>query len=70
MACMSSKVESPRRDFGDRSQLTNCILDSGAMCRMTPEISDFVPGSLLETDKYIEVSDEKFSQQNKQEKFR
>ena len=25
---------------------------------MTPEFSDFVPGSLEDTDKYIEVADE------------
>ena len=24
---------------------------------MTPEISDFIPGLLVETDKYIEVAD-------------
>ena len=38
-------------------QPTNWILDSGAMCHMTPDISDFVPGSLVEMDKYIEVAD-------------
>ena len=27
---------------------------------MTPEISNFIPGSLEETDKYIEVSDGNF----------
>ena len=27
---------------------------------MTPEISDFIMGSLVETDKYIEVSDGNF----------
>ena len=25
---------------------------------MTPEVSDFIPGSLEDTDKYIEVADE------------
>ena len=44
-------------DFGDSSQLTNWILDSGAMCHMTPEVSDFIPGSLEDTDKHIEVAD-------------
>ena len=27
------------------------------MCHMTPEVSDFIPGSLQDTDKYIEVAD-------------
>ena len=36
MARMYSSVEISRRDFGDISQLTNWILDSGATCRMTP----------------------------------
>ena len=43
--------------YGDSSQLTNWILYSGATCHMTPEVSDFIPGSLEDTDKYIEVSD-------------
>ena len=44
-----------RKYFGSRSQLTNCILDSGETCHMTPDISDFILGSLVEIDKYIEV---------------
>ena len=55
---MYSNVEIPRRDFGDSLQLTNWTLYSGVMCHMTPDISDFVPGSLLEMYKYIEVADE------------
>ena len=43
--------------YGDSSQLTNWILDSVAMCHMTPEVSDFIPGSLEHRDKYIEVVD-------------
>ena len=43
--------------YGDSSQLTNWILDSGATCHMTPEVSDFISGSLEDTDKYIEVAD-------------
>ena len=27
------------------------------MCQMTPEVSYFIPGSLEDTDKYIEVAD-------------
>ena len=39
--------------FGDSSQLTNWILDSGAMCHMTPQVSDFIPCSIKDTNKYI-----------------
>ena len=68
MARMSSNAEIPRRDFGDSSQLTNWILDSGATCNTAPHISYCIPGSLAETDKYIKVSYGHFSQQNKQDK--
>ena len=57
MALMSINAESPRWVYGDRSQLTNWILDSGSTCHMTQGISDFITGSLVETYKYIEVSD-------------
>ena len=57
MALMSSNSEGPIRNYGDSSQLTNWILDLGATCHMTSEISDFIPGSLVEEDKYIEVAD-------------
>ena len=33
--------------------LTNWILDSGATCHMTPEVTDFIPGSLEDMDKFI-----------------
>ena len=49
-----------RKYFGSRSQLTNCILDSGETCHMTPDISDFVSGFMVETDKYIEFADGNF----------
>ena len=38
MSLMFSNVESPRRDVGDNTQLTNWILDSGAIRHMTQEI--------------------------------
>ena len=62
MECMSSNIEIPGRDFVYRSQLTNWVLDSGATFHMIPEISYFVPVSLVETDKYIEVANGDFSQ--------
>ena len=52
---MSSNAESPRRDFGDSLQLKNWILDSDVTCRMAPDISVFIPCSLVETDRYIKV---------------
>ena len=55
---MSNDDVSENKDYGDSSQLTNWILDSGATCHMTPEVTDFVPGSLEGTDKFIEVADE------------
>ena len=57
MARMSSNDECSSEKYGDSSQLTNWILDSGATCHMTPEVLDFIPGSLEDTDKYIEVAD-------------
>ena len=54
---MSSDDERKSVKYGDSSQLTNWILDSGATYHMTPEFSDFIPGSLEDTDKYIEVED-------------
>ena len=60
MAHMSSNVEIPRRYFGDSSKLINWILESGATCHTTLEISDFIPVLLVETDKYFQVSNENF----------
>ena len=54
---MSSDNVSENKDYGDSSQLTNWILDSGATCHMTPEVTDLIPGSLEDTDKFIEVAD-------------
>ena len=45
---MSSDDERKSVKYGDSSQLTN----------WTPEFSYFIPGSLEDTDKYIEVADE------------
>ena len=57
MARMSSNDERKSEKYGDSSQLTNWILDSGATCHMTPEVTDLIPGSLEDTDKFIEVAD-------------
>ena len=57
MARMSDNEKNPSRDFGDSSQLTNLILDSVSTCHMTPQVFDFIPGSLEDTDKHIEFAD-------------
>ena len=54
---MSVNDELKSVEYGDSSQLTNWILDVGATCHMMPEVSDFNPGTLEDTDKYIEVAD-------------
>ena len=56
MARMYNNAKSPRISYGDILQLTNYILDSGSNCHMIPDISYFIPGSLVEKDKYIKVS--------------
>ena len=45
MARMTGNEECPSERFGDSAQLTNLILDSGATCNMTQEVSDFTPGT-------------------------
>ena len=57
MARMSSDDERKSVKYGDSSQLTNWILDSGATSHMTREVTDFIPGSLEDTDKYVEFAD-------------
>ena len=57
MARMSSDDERKIVKYGDSSQLTNWTLDSGATCHMTLEVTDFIPGTLEDTDKFIEVAD-------------
>ena len=70
MARMSSNEESLKGYFGDSPQLTNWILDSGVTFLMTPDISDVIPVSLVETDKYIKVIDGNFVTEKKQENLR
>ena len=57
MARMSSDDKRKSKDYGNSSQCTNWILDSGATCHMTPEVTDFIPGSLEDTYKFIEFAD-------------
>ena len=57
MTQMSNDDVRENKDYGDSLQLTNWILDSGGTCHMTPEVTDFIPGSLDDKDKFIEVAD-------------
>ena len=57
MTRMSDNDRIPSRYFGDSSHLTYWILDSGETSHMTPQVSDFVPGSLEDINKHIEVAD-------------
>ena len=57
MAHMSVNDECLSGNFGDSSQLTNWILNYRATFHMTPEVSDYIPGALEDTDKHIEVTD-------------
>ena len=43
MARMSNNDEFPSGNFGDRSQFTNWVLDSGATCHMKLYVYDFIP---------------------------
>ena len=60
MARISNDDVSKNKDYCNSSQLTNWILDSGATCHMTPEVTDFIPGTLEDTDKYICMRTEPF----------
>ena len=57
MVYMSDIDKCSSWDFGDSLQLTNWILDSRTTCHMTPQVSDFIPGQLEDTDKHIEFVD-------------
>ena len=37
---------------------------------LTPQVSYFIPGSLEDTDKYIEVTDEHYVTAKKKDKFK
>ena len=53
---MSDNEKSPSTYFGDSLQVTNWVLDSGATCHMIPQVLDFIPGLLEDTDKNVEVA--------------
>ena len=55
MEQMSSDDERKSKEYGDSSQLTNWILDSGATCHMNPEVTNFIPVSLEDTDNSLKL---------------
>ena len=57
MSRMFSDDEHKSGKYGYSSQLTNWILDSGATFHLTPYVTYFIPGSLEDTDEFIEVAD-------------
>ena len=59
MTRMSDNDKIPSRYFGDSSHLTQWILDSGATSHMIPQVLGFIPGSLDDIDKHIEVAEGK-----------
>ena len=67
---MSSNDEFPSEHFGDSSQLTDWILDSGATCHMKPEVSDLIPGSLEDTENTLKLRMDITSQRNKKYKYK
>ena len=69
MAHMSGNNECPSGNFGESSQLTNWILNSGTTCHMTPDISDFISGSLEDTDKKLKFWTDITSRKNKMDKY-
>ena len=70
MARMSGNEESYSKYVGYILQLTNWISYSGATFHMTLQVSDFISGSLEDTDKYIEVADRHHVTANKKYKFK
>ena len=57
MTHMSDNEESSSRDFGDSSKCTNQIVDLGETCHIKQQVPHFIPRSLEDKDKYIEIAD-------------
>ena len=70
MAHMSGNDECSSEHFGDSSQLTNWILDSGETCYMTPEVSYFTSGSLEYTCKKLKLRTDMTPHRNKKHKYK
>ena len=70
MARMFSNDECSSEKYGDSSQFTNRILDLGATCHMTPEVSDFIPGSLEDTYNTLKLRTDITSRRNRKVKYK
>ena len=70
MARISSNDEHKSENYGDSSQLTNWILDSVETCHMIPEVLDFIPGSLEDTDNTLKLRKDITSLRNKKDKYK
>ena len=57
MAQIFGNDKSYSKDFVDTLHLNNCILDSGTMCHMTPQVSYLIPVLLEDTGKYIGIAE-------------
>ena len=69
MTRMYGNGECPSGNSCDGSQLTNWILDSGATCHITPEVSDFIPGLLEDTENTLKLRTDITLQRNKKVKY-
>ena len=66
---MSSDDKRKNLKYGDSSQLTNWILDSEATYHMAPEVTDFIPGTLEDTDYTLKLWTDITSRRNKKVKY-
>ena len=57
IACILDNDESKRRYFGDSSQMTSWLLDSGATRHIIPQVLGLILVSLENTNKHIEFAD-------------
>ena len=69
MARMSSDDELKSGKYCDSLQFTNWILDSGATCHVTPEVSDFILGSLEDTENSLKLRTDITSRQNRKVQY-
>ena len=67
---MSSDDQRKSVKYGDILKLTNWVLDSGATCHMTSEVSDFILGTLEDTDNTLKLQTEITSRRNKKVKYK
>ena len=67
---MYDNDKNPSRNFGDSFPLTNWILDSGSMCNITPQVSNYITGSLEYTAIFLQLRPRITSQIIKKDKHK